>query len=112
AGACGWLLKTEALETLLDAVRAVARGEMYFSPAILPAAMQMETKGGAHSVLSPRQAQILQQVAEGKPSTHIANELGISQRTVDEHLGHVLQKLGASSRAQAVAIALRRGWIE
>lgn len=69
-------------------------------------------RGDGHAVtLSPREAEVLRQVAAGQTNKSIALKLGISEHTVKFHLGSAMTKLGASSRAEAVATAIRRGLI-
>jgi NarL family two-component system response regulator YdfI len=111
AGARGYLLKDTARNVLFDTIRAAARGE-----SLLPA--EVVDKMVAHlqgpqpaqtEELSPREAQVLALLAEGSANKEIARELGITERTVKAHVTGIFNKLGAGSRAEAVAIAMRSG---
>jgi len=101
AGALGYVRKDAEPETLLAAVRAVARGRMYFDAP--PSSM--------HEELTAREMDVLRQVALGRSNKEIAEELGIGEETVKTHVGNVLGKLQADNRAQAVVQALKRGLV-
>jgi NarL family two-component system response regulator YdfI len=118
AGACGYLLKDCTLETLLDAVRAAARGEMIVPPdimqRILSHAARDTSSAGRSSEhrpfdLTQREREVLEGVARGERSKEIATRLGISDRTVGSYLNSIYAKLGVDSRASAVAVAMERG---
>ncbi len=102
AGACGYVRKDAEPETLLAAVRAVARGKQYYD--VPPAA-------GADEDLTPREKEVLRRVALGRSNKEIADELGVADETVKTHVTHVLSKLMADNRAQAVVQALKRGLV-
>jgi NarL family two-component system response regulator YdfI len=111
AGARGYLLKDSGRKVLFEAIRAAARGESLLPPEVVakvvanlqsPQAVQTE-------MLSKRENQVLDLLAQGAPNKEIAIELSISERTVKAHVTSIFNKLGASSRAEAVAIALRSG---
>jgi len=113
AGARGYLLKDTDRKVLFDAIRAAARGE-----SLLPA--DVVDKVVAHlqgpqpvqtEALSPRETQVLALLAQGAANKEIARELGISERTVKAHVTGIMNKLGASSRTEAVAIAMRAGML-
>jgi NarL family two-component system response regulator LiaR len=112
AGAKGCLPKTATAEELADAVRQVAAGEMVLPPTATTALLQ-QLRGEAPpaETLTAREQQVLQAVAVGQTNKAIAIKLGISDHTVKFHLASAMSKLGAASRAEAVAIALRRGLI-
>lgn len=101
AGAVGYVRKDAEPETLLAAVRAVARGKSYYDvPAI-----------GAEEDLTARERDVLRLVALGRSNKEIADELRIGDETVKTHVTNVLGKLMAENRAQAVVEALKRGLV-
>lgn len=96
---------------LSAAVRAVSQGLTVISPGLFADA-EFHVTSGASPVddpLTPREREVLALVAEGLPNKAIARELGISEHTAKFHVGSLLGKLGASSRAEAVTLATRRG---
>jgi DNA-binding NarL/FixJ family response regulator len=110
-GAAGYLTKEEALNTIVEAVRGVARGEEgWFSrrAAAQIAAMARKEPGGVGSDLTERETEVLKMLARGWTNTRIAQELTVSERTVRFHLSNIYDKLGVSSRAEAIAWALKR----
>lgn len=111
AGARGCLAKTVGGAELAEAVLDLAAGETIVPPATT-AALLGRLRGEAPAVsLSPREADVLRGVAAGQTNKAIALKLGISEHTVKFHLGGAMTKLGAASRAEAVASALRLGLI-
>lgn len=115
-GARGYVLKSASKSDLLRAVRAVFNDGAYFpaeiaKPLLNRLAQQSNTQGGA-SVLTPRELQMLEFLAEGQSSKEIANFLSITEATVKGHLKNLYDKLGAADRAHAVAIALRQQIID
>lgn len=118
AGAAGYLLKSVRGHELIEAVRAVNAGESVLHPAIarkvlnrfVPAAGR-EPKQKVLEVLSDREVEVLRLAARGLSNQDIANELCLSLRTVQAHLGHIFNKLQVSSRTEAVVRALKEGWI-
>ncbi len=111
SGARGCLPKTAAAEELLAAVRSVAAGRPVM-PSAVTAALLDQLRGEAPAEnLSPREAEVLRHVAAGLTNKAIALKLGISEHTIKFHLGSAMGKLGAASRAEAVATAMRRGLI-
>lgn len=112
AGARGCLPKTATADELIDAVRQVAAGEMVLPPTATTALLQqLRGEDAPVETLTAREQQVLQAVAVGQTNKAIAIKLGISDHTVKFHLASAMSKLGAASRAEAVAIALRRGLI-
>ncbi|MCX8068054.1 MAG: response regulator transcription factor [Anaerolineae bacterium] len=108
AGAVGYLLKEEAPEAIVEAIRAAARGGMYFSPGVADLVRAvLEGKGPAK--LTDREREVLRLMAEGLSNKEIALRLGLSERTAAFHVSNVLQKLGAASRTEAVVRAKERG---
>jgi len=106
-GARAYLIKSMPLAEFVDVIRKVERGRTY-----LP--MQIAQNLAQHvgsDVLSGREVEILTQVAEGNRNRDIGARLAISEDTVKSHLRHILEKLGAKDRTEAVAIGIRRGII-
>lgn len=108
AGARAYLLKNMPHKELVDAIRRVHAGKKSIPPAI--ATRLAEHLGD--EALTPREIEILGYVAEGNRNSEIAGRLFISEETVKVHIKHVMEKLGATHRTQAVAIAVRRGIIQ
>lgn len=111
AGARGCLPKVATGAELVDAAEAAALGEPVLHPATTAVLFQQLRGDGPAVTLSPREAEVLQHVAGGETNKAIALRLGISEHTVKFHLGSAMTKLGAGSRAEAVAVAIRRGLI-
>ena len=114
AGAVGYLLKGSAVAELELAIRAVARGETYLSPPVSKqiVAEYVSRTGGAEdrlSVLTPRQREILQLVAEGFSNKEIAARLGLSYRTVETHRNQLMKRLGIHDLPGLVRFAVRMG---
>lgn len=116
AGAKGYLLKDTTRETLFNAIRAAARGEMLLAPeTMLRLLHQVEKPSRALNEdvnLTEREQQVLKAVALGERSKEVAYKLGITERTVKAHLASIYTKLGVDSRAAAIAIAAQRGWLD
>ena len=108
AGARGYLLKTMPPGELVDAIRQVHAGRKRIPPAV--AAELAEHL--SDEALTPREVEVLRHVADGNRNKDIAERLFISEETVKVHVKHVMEKLGASDRTEAVAIAIRRGIIQ
>jgi len=114
AGARGYLLK-DAMDTdLIGAVRAVARGEGYISPAVSEAVLSDYRKHVTNplDLLSSREREVLQMIAEGKTNKEIANELNLSVYTVEAHRGRIMEKLNLHSTGEIVRFAVRNGLID
>ncbi len=107
AGARGYMLKSMPPKDLLEGIREVHAGRKRIPPKI--AAQLAEHLGD--ETLTVRELAVLQQVAGGSRNRDIAERLFIAEETVKVHIKHILQKLGARDRTEAVAIALRRGII-
>ena len=108
AGASGYLRKDADPETLLAAIRAVARGKTYIDPSI---ARQLVDGAGTAEALTPREAEVLRHLALGLSNKEIASALALGDETVKTHVGNVLSKLQVENRAQAVVQALKRGLV-
>jgi DNA-binding NarL/FixJ family response regulator len=122
AGAAAYLLKQTAGSDLVKAIREVAKGNAYFSPAIAkrlreetiqPSPQQPETEAAKPDVeLTQREAEVLQLIAEGYANKQIAAELGLSVKTVEKHRQQVMQKLDIHNIAGLVRHAVEKGIIE
>ena len=108
AGASGYLLKNMPPAKLLEVIRLVQAGKKRIPPEI---ASQLAEHMGDER-LTDREVEVLQQVANGNRNRDIANKLFISEETVKVHIKHIMEKLGATDRTQAVAIGIRRGIIQ
>jgi NarL family two-component system response regulator LiaR len=108
AGAAGYVRKDAEPETLLAAVRAVARGKTYIDPAI---SRQMLQAAGSVDALTARETEVLRRVALGLSNKDIAAALAVGEETVKTHVTHVLSKLQVENRAQAIVQALKRGLV-
>jgi DNA-binding NarL/FixJ family response regulator len=107
AGARGYMLKSMPRKQLVDVIRKVHGGQKHIPNEV--AAQLMEHLGA--ETLSKREVEVLQKVAAGNRNSDIAALLFISEETVKGHVKHIMEKLGASDRTEAVAIGIRRGFI-
>jgi DNA-binding NarL/FixJ family response regulator len=108
AGARGYLLKNMPPAELLDVIRQVHAGKKRIPPAI---ASQL-AEHMSDETLTDREVEVLRAVAGGNKNRDIANKLFISEETVKVHIKHIMEKLGAADRTQAVTIGVRRGIIQ
>lgn len=108
AGARGYLLKNIPPSELLDVIRQVHAGKKRIPPEI---ASQLAEHMSDQN-LTEREVEVLRQVADGNRNRDIAKNLFISEETVKVHIKHIMEKLGASDRTQAVSIGIRRGIIQ
>ncbi len=108
SGAKGYILKEAPHQTLLRAIEKVAAGEGYVDPALMPAFLTKDRD----DMLTGREREILQLLADGMSNADVAQRLFISQETVKSHVRHILAKLEADTRTHAVAIALREAIID
>jgi two-component system response regulator NreC len=112
-GASGFVLKEATATDLIQAIRAVLRGEKYLSKPFTEEAIQTYREreksgiGNAFDVLTNRERQVLQLVVEGATSVMIAEKLRISTRTVEQHRSHILHKLNLHSQTELVRFALQ-----
>lgn len=113
AGASGFVSKTRGLAELVSAVRAAAAGEAVVSPEmlsrLLPRLQRQRSGGSGHQALTEREREVLSLVAEGLTNAAIAERLVVSVHTVRNHVANLSGKLGASSKLEALAIAMREG---
>jgi two-component system, NarL family, response regulator len=107
AGAKAYVLKDISADALVTCIREVLAGKSYLAPA---AAAKL-AEGVTRVQLTPREMAALKLVADGKANKEIATALDISERTVKTHLAHLFEKLGATSRTEAVKVATRRGLV-
>jgi DNA-binding NarL/FixJ family response regulator len=108
AGARGYLLKNMPPRELVEVIRQVHAGKKRIPPQLAAQLAEHLTDEG----LTPREIEVLSQIAGGNRNRDIAKKLFITEETVKVHIKHIMEKLGASDRTQAVAIGLRRGIIE
>jgi DNA-binding NarL/FixJ family response regulator len=109
SGAKGYILKEAPHETLVRAIEKVAGGESFIDPALMPAFLSGKDR---EDMLTGREREILQLLADGMSNADVAQRLFISQETVKSHVRHILAKLEADTRTHAVAIALRDAIID
>jgi DNA-binding NarL/FixJ family response regulator len=115
AGATGYLLKDCEFDELAEAIRAVADGQMYITPAVCQTVLNSciqeaeQGKEGAFSVLTPREREVLQLMAEGYSTKQIARRLYISPKTVEAHRLKVMHKLDIDNVAQLTKYAIQEG---
>jgi two-component system NarL family response regulator len=107
AGAKAYVLKDIAADALISCIHAVLAGKTYVVPAVAAKLAERVTR----IQLTPRELSTLRLMADGKANKEIAADLGISERTVKTHLGHLFEKLGVTSRTEAVKVATRRGLV-
>ncbi|MGA2147805.1 MAG: response regulator transcription factor [Bryobacteraceae bacterium] len=114
AGARGYLLKDSPAQDMLAAVRAVAGGEGYISPAVSSAVLDDYRKHVTNPIdlLTSREREVLQMLAEGKTNKEIAAVLNLSVYTVEAHRGRIMEKLNVHSINELVRFAVRNGLID
>ncbi|MED4402746.1 response regulator transcription factor [Metabacillus fastidiosus] len=129
-GARGYLLKEMDADTLIEAVKVVADGGSYLHPKIthnlvnefrrlatsgaeggLLGHVQPEIRRPLH-ILTRRECEVLQMLADGKSNRGIGESLFISEKTVKNHVSNILQKMNVNDRTQAVVVAIKNGWVE
>lgn len=118
AGARGYLLKTAADEDLLPAVRAVAGGRPFFSPAVTGVLVEdyvrrLQARGltDSYHLLTDREKEVLQLLSEGRTNKEVAAELNLGLSTVETHRANLMQKLNLHNTAEIVLYAVRKGVI-
>ena len=109
AGAHAYVVKSAMPEQLLDAIRAVTRGERVVPPGV--EALLAAGDGHPASALTKRELQVMEMIARGMTSREIAEHLQISIKTIDTHRGHVLKKLGLRNNAEVTRFAAKHGYI-
>jgi DNA-binding NarL/FixJ family response regulator len=115
AGASGYVLKREADQDLVSAVRAVGRGEAFLTNAAERSIIRQWMSDDAASPavpLTPREEEVVKLIAEAHTNSQIAAILHLSEKTVESHRANVLRKLGMRDRVELVRYAIRRGLVE
>jgi DNA-binding NarL/FixJ family response regulator len=117
AGASGYVLKSDADQDLVEAIRRTMRGQSFLYPSAVSALVKDVIERSRpdeeqFDVLTPRELQVLKLIAEAHTSKEIAQELVISVKTVDRHRQNILDKLGMSDRVELTRYAIRRGLIQ
>ena len=107
AGAKAYILKDIAADALVACIHDVLAGKTYLAPS---AAAKL-AEGVTRVQLTPRELSTLRLMADGRTNKEIAGDLGITERTVKTHLGHLFDKLGVTTRTEAVRVATRRGLV-
>ncbi|MBV7505729.1 response regulator transcription factor [Bacillus sp. sid0103] len=129
-GAIGYLLKEMDADALIEAVKVVADGGSYLHPKVThnlvneyrKLAAGVARSGGAYlqsmeirrplHLLTRRECEVLQMLADGKSNRGIGEALFISEKTVKNHVSNILQKMNVNDRTQAVVVAIKNGWVE
>ena len=122
-GATGYVLKDEALETLVNAVRSAASGETWLSPAVATQVVQYMIRQGLTvgeaasqlpraAKLTRREVEVLTLLADGLTNPAIADQLVLTTRTVQNHVSNIYSKLGVNNRTEAVLMAFRSGLVQ
>ena len=115
AGASGYVLKREADQDLVGAIRAVARGEAFLTNAAERSIIRQWMADGADGPavpLTPREEEVVKLIAEAFTNTQIAEILHLSEKTIESHRANVLRKLGMRDRVELVRYAIRRGLVD
>jgi DNA-binding NarL/FixJ family response regulator len=107
-GARGYLLKGTPATDLAMAIRSIYQGYSYLGPGLMAKALSPPASGSLESDLTPREQQVLQLLAQGCENREIAHSLGISERTVKNHITNILTSLGLKNRTQAALWAQRQ----
>jgi two-component system, NarL family, response regulator YdfI len=116
AGARGYLLKDMSRDSLIDTIEAAVRGDTLLKPEILQRVLAAQRPSppavtAADIELTERELEVLRVAAEGETNKGIGLRLGITDRTVKAHLSSIYNKMGVDSRAAAIAVAARQGWL-
>jgi DNA-binding NarL/FixJ family response regulator len=111
AGAQGFVLKDSESSALVGAIRQVVGGDPYVDPRLAPDFLRQLAKPRAGGVLTERERQVLQMLADGHSNREVSQSLVLSVETVKTHVKHILAKLEAEHRTQAVAIGIRQALI-
>jgi DNA-binding NarL/FixJ family response regulator len=117
AGASGYVLKSDADQDIVEAVRRTMRGQSFLYPSAISTLVRDYVERGRPDeqqldILTPRELQVLKLIAEAYTSKEIAKELVISVKTVERHRQNILDKLGMNDRVELTRYAIRRGLIQ
>jgi DNA-binding NarL/FixJ family response regulator len=115
AGAGGYVLKQKADRELVDAVRAVGRGDAFLTNSAMGSLVRewlADETAGPREPLTPREQQVLKLIAEAHANRAIAELLDLAEKTVEHHRSSILRKLGMRDRVELVRYAIRRGLVE
>jgi len=114
AGVSGYLLKSKAASDLVQAIKEVSQGALYLSPGLSRDAVRslLENKEVKTDLLSPREREVLQLIAEGKSTKEVGTILGISVKTAESHRSRLMEKLYIHETATLVRYAIRQGVIQ
>ncbi len=113
AGAAGFIAKTQRLDDVIDGVRAAAQGESVVSAKLLTRLLpRLHRQSGGGAELTEREREILDLLAKGMSNADIAQQLTISVHTVRNHVANLSAKLGAHSKLEVLAIAVREGLVD
>ncbi len=111
AGANGYMLKTAHARDVVAAVMSAARGDVVLHPAVARQLLDGKSRTGTGRLLSDREHHVLRLAARGARTRDIAHDLGVSVRTVESQFTSIFNKLGVSTRTEAVLYAASRGWL-
>ena len=117
AGAKGYLPKTSASDELHFAIRSLLKGQTYISPSVASGILNRPLDGSNEkstplTMLTAREREVMKLLCEGKPNRDVAKALHISARTIDSHRANIMKKLGVTSNAELVQLALKHGLVE
>lgn len=117
AGASGYMLKDSAFKEFIDAIRVIVDNKIYISPSVAGVVMDdylgnsLERDGSIRTLLTSRELEVLQLLAEGKSTKQIALSLNLSTKTIESHRNKVMQKIDVSNIADLTKYAIREGII-
>ena len=113
AGAVGYMTKDSTVKEVVLAVKLAANGDRILSPRLAEVMLQeAKNDSGPVSLLSPREEELLQHIADGLATSEVAEKMYISQKTVKNHLASIYEKLNARDRTQAVLMAVKMGIVK
>ena len=113
AGAVGYMTKDSSVKEVVMAIKLAANGDRILSPRLAEVMLQEAKKeDGPVSLLSPREEELLQHIADGLATSEVAEKMFISQKTVKNHLASIYEKLQARDRTQAVLMAVKMGIVK
>lgn len=112
AGAVGYILKDISLENLVNAIKNVYRGTTMINPRISRKLLSLISQNqSTGEMLTPRELEILRELARGRSNKEIAEELYVSESTVKTHISHIFRKLNIKNRSEAILYAIKKGII-